>query len=87
MPFPRYIFHEIHMPGTEPVHTAITESNLRFARHGDHELPPWSIVPITKMAGLRGAKDNALRCQERGKFGMGGEVELFEMGLSIGTSI
>src|SRR5215831_649371 len=26
VPFPRYIFHEIHMPGTEPVHTAITET-------------------------------------------------------------
>ncbi len=87
VPFPRYIFHEIHMPGTEPVHTAITETNLPFARHGDHELPPGGIVPIAKMAGLRAAKDNALRRQERGKFGMGGEIEFFEVGLSIGTSI
>jgi hypothetical protein len=75
------------MPGTEPVHTAITETNFRFARHGDHELPPWGIVPIAKMAGLGGAKDNALRRQERGQFGMGGEIEFFEVGLSIGTSI
>jgi hypothetical protein len=69
------------------MHTAITETNLRFARHSDYELPPWSIVPIAEMAGLRGAKDNALRRQERGKFRMGGEIEFFEVGLSIGTSI
>jgi hypothetical protein len=39
------------------------------------------------MARLRGAKDNALRRQELGEFRMGGEVKLFEVGLSIGTSI
>jgi hypothetical protein len=69
------------------VHTTITKTNLRFARHSDHELPPWGIVPIAKMAGLRSAKDNAFRRQERGEFGMGGEIEFFEVGLSIGTSI
>jgi hypothetical protein len=75
------------MPGTEPVHAAITETDLRFARHGDHELPPWGIVPITEMAGLRGTKDNALRRQERGEFGMGSEVKFFEVRLSICTRI
>jgi hypothetical protein len=75
------------MPWTEPVHGAITEAELHFARQGDDELPPWGVVPITKMAGLRAAKDNALRSQERGEFGMRCEVQLFEVRLSICTSI
>jgi len=67
------------MPWTEPVHAAIPEADLRFARQGDNELPPWGIVPIAKMAGLRAAKDHPLCRHERGEFGMGREIEFFEV--------
>jgi len=62
------------MPWTDPVHTAITQAKLRFARQGDDELPPWGIVPIAKMAGLCAAKDHALGRHECSEFGMSGEV-------------
>ena len=39
------------MPWTDPVHTAITEAKLCFARQRDDELPPWGIVPIAKRPG------------------------------------
>ena len=74
MPFPRQIFHEVRMPWPDPVHTAIAEAKLCFARQGDDELPPGGIVPIAKTTGLSAAKDYTLRRHERREFGMGGEV-------------
>ena len=67
------------MPWTKPVHAAVTKADLRFARHGDDELPPWGVVPIAKTARLGAAKGNALRCQERGEFGMGCQIQLLDV--------
>jgi hypothetical protein len=74
VPFPRQVFCQIHMTRTEAMHSAVGEADLHFALQGDDELPPWGIVPIAKMAGLCTSEHDTLRSQERGQFGVGGEV-------------
>jgi len=69
----------VPLPSPRPI-SASPDTVITNCRRG-------ALCQSLKWPGLRGAKDHALRRQERGKFGMGGEVEFFEMGLSIGTSI
>jgi hypothetical protein len=74
VPFPRQVLCQVHMPWAVTVHAAIGEADLYFALQGNDQLPARGGVPIAKMAGLCGPKDDALGGHERGKLWMGGEV-------------
>jgi hypothetical protein len=53
------VFHQVHMPGAEPMDCAVTQANFRLAGEGNDILTARPGVPVAEAARLSLPKDNA----------------------------
>src|SRR5262245_21833370 len=79
----REVFGQGHVARAVAVHGAVAETDLDFAGQGDHELAARRVVPVDEVAGLRRAKDDALRRLQGAELRMGGQIQLLDVRLAV----